>query len=287
MPVISVGFRVPYSLRITSTKFQTSPNGDTIQLYYREPVGESPNCFVNADFECDHVDDLAKRLEAKEDYARRLLMRTNRLLRWYRAVTQNAEILELTRAQASPFVFSLSDVGPSETWDTRMWNEPLEYADNPLLPREHTIEDIIDGIHRGLISYTDPKVEVLFLLDVERAIQGGRFREAVLLCWSTIDSVFNRVYDRFVDAKLAGEWSGASDALKGRDLGLRTKMTAGLKLIAGRSLFDEPNDFWTRLSRSYSQRNDSIHRGTNANEEDARAALGVARETVAVMKSIC
>ena len=64
----------------------------------------------------------------------------------------------------------------------------------------------------------------LFLLDA-KGVHQGRFRETVLFCWSTIDSVFNRRYGAFVDAALLDEWGEARDFFKGLDFKLRNKMS--------------------------------------------------------------
>src|SRR5271166_187024 len=78
----------------------------------------------------------------------------------------------------------------------------------------------------------------------KRALHQGRFRETVLFCWSTIDSVFNRRYGALVDAALLDEWGEARDFFKGLDFKLRNKMSAGMHLVANQSLFREPGDFW-------------------------------------------
>jgi hypothetical protein len=119
-----------------------------------------------------------------------------------------------------------------------------------------------------------------------RAVHEGRFREAVLFCWSTIDSTFSRKYDDLVDAKLAGEWAEARDFFKGVDFGLKKKMSAALYLVSGRSLFRESGDFWQQLSTSYNKRNGIIHRGESASEDDARRALDVARRVVEIMSAL-
>ena len=124
------------------------------------------------------------------------------------------------------------------------------------------------------------------MLDAERALHQGRFRETVLFCWSTIDSVFNRRYDALVDVALAGEWGEARDFFKGMDFKLRNKMSAGMYLLGDRSLFREPGDFWQRLSASYSRRNAIIHRGENATEDEATQAIEVARRVVQIMREV-
>ncbi len=90
-----------------------------------------------------------------------------------------------------------------------------------------------------MASGNEPEVADLFLLDAELAIHEGRFREAVLFCWSTIDATFNRKYDQLVDSKLTGEWAEARSFFKGVDFGLKNKMSAALYLVSGRSLFRE------------------------------------------------
>ena len=137
-----------------------------------------------------------------------------------------------------------------------------------------------------LASGNEPEVADLFLLDAERALHEGRFREAVLFCWSTIDSTFNRKYDELVDAKLAEEWAEARDFFKGVDFGLKKKMSAALYLVSGRSLFRESGDLWQQLSISYNKRNGIIHRGESATEDDARRAIDVARRVVEIMSSL-
>ena len=119
-----------------------------------------------------------------------------------------------------------------------------------------------------------------------RQLQHGRFREAVLFCWSTIDSVFNRKYKQLVDARLGKEWGEARDFFKGPDFGLRKKMSAGMRFVANRSLFNEPGDLWGSMSNSYKRRNSIIHDGENASEDDAVKAIEVARRVVDIMNVI-
>jgi hypothetical protein len=129
----------------------------------------------------------------------------------------------------------------------------------------------------GAGSCDDPDV------DAGRALQQGRFREAVLFCWSTIDSVFDRKYDSLVELRLAEDWGEARAYFKGLDLGLKTKMSAGMRFVANRSLFNEPNNLRGRMSDSYTKRIHMIHGGENANEDDARQALAIGRTIVDIM----
>jgi hypothetical protein len=141
-------------------------------------------------------------------------------------------------------------------------------------------------VRNGLLAGTEPTVADLFLLDAERALHQGRFREAVLFCWSTIDSVFNLKYNALVDAVLVGEWAAGRDFLKDHNFGMRNKMSAVMHLIANRSVFREPGNLWHEMTESYNKRNDIIHRGENATEDDGNWALDVARRIVAVMDAI-
>ena len=59
-------------------------------------------------------------------------------------------------------------------------------------------------------------------------------------------------------------------------------MTSGLRLVAGRSLYEEPDGFWDRLSASYGLRNAIIHAGQLATEDQAVGAIAVAKRMVAI-----
>jgi hypothetical protein len=126
----------------------------------------------------------------------------------------------------------------------------------------------------------------LNLLDAEYALSVGRFREAVLLCWGAIDSTFVRKFKRLVDDRLTDEWPDGRDLLKGFDFGLRHKMTTGLRFVAGRSLYNEPDGFWQDLSASYGLRNRIIHDGQIAHEDDAKLAIKVARKIVEITAAL-
>ena len=108
----------------------------------------------------------------------------------------------------------------------------------------------------------------------------------MLFCWSTIDSIFNRKYESLVDMVLAEDWAEVRAFFKGLDIGLKTKMSAGMRFLANRSLFHEPGDLWKRMSDSYAKRNHIIHRGANATEDEALQAITVARTIVGIMNAI-
>ena len=142
-------------------------------------------------------------------------------------------------------------------------------------------------VRQGVGSGSEPPVADLFLLDAEAAKDIGRFREAVLFSWSTIDSVFNTAYDALVNERLVGERSESREHLQGKagEMPLKVKMTAMLRLLSGRSLFSEQRQ-WQALNESYQRRNRIIHSGDNATEADAAQALVVARWVVEFMKNV-
>jgi hypothetical protein len=214
--------------------------------------------------------------------ADQILGLTNRLLRCYRAITRDSTITELSRASASPFRFRIFSGGA----DPPAWESQLSYPADPLKVLPKRLATITNQVRSLLGTGNEPEVSTLFLLDAERALHDGRFRETVLFCWSTIDATFNRKYDELVDAKLTGEWTTARDFFKGVDFGLKNKMSAALFLVGGRSLFRETGDLWQKISNSYNKRNGIIHRGENANEDEARLALNVARKIVEIMSGL-
>jgi hypothetical protein len=166
------------------------------------------------------------------------------------------------------------------------WEKSLEFKAELPRTRALRLPTISNRVRALLASGNEPEIADLFLLDAELAIHEGRFREAVLFCWSTIDATFNRKYDQLVDSKLTGEWAEARSFFKGLDFGLRNKMTAALYLISGHSLFRHPGVLWQELSKSYDKRDAIIHRGESAGEADARLALDVARRIVEIMGAL-
>jgi hypothetical protein len=220
--------------------------------------------------------------ESNGRLAERLLLQANRLLRIYRAIARKATITELSRAEASPFRFAVvPDAGSPIAW-----RPELVYQSSPPKAPAQPTQKITERLRDLMALGDEPEVADLFLLDAELAIHEGRFREAVLFCWSTIDATFNRKYDQLIDAKLTGEWAEGRSFFKGVDFGLKNKMSAALYLASGRSLFRESADLWQEISRSYTKRNGIIHRGESAIEDDARRALDVARRIVELMSTL-
>ena len=284
MPSVRVRIRLPFYLRLQAGDYATSPQaqGRVLTVTPHQSFPEAlPRTLVSSLH--DHSDptnlDELNRLKVK--FANRLLRDTNRMIRWYRAVTREADVMELTLAQASPFQYTPLEEGQSPDWETPWTFEAITPA-----RFEGQLGEISEALRAGFSSGSEPEIADLFLLDAEQALQEGRFREAVLFCWSTIDSTFNRKYDSLVKEKLAGEWKDAQAFFLGHEFGLRNKMSAVMHLVANRSLFREPADFWERLSASYTKRNAIIHRGELASEDEAIGAIEVARDVVRIMRSI-
>jgi hypothetical protein len=278
-----VGVVLPYFLRLSEGDYPTSRGTDVVRVAAPLFQDEStpPRTPMSADFTVKDSSDPTEIREAKERCANRLAEGINQLLRWYRATSRRANVLELPRFQLSPFVFEvIGGTAPAE------WTFPVPVEPPSPQPSLLTAEELSDAVRAGLATGNEPEVAVLFLLDAQRAVHQGRFREAVLFCWSTIDAVFNRKYDQLVEARLAGEWGDARDFLVGPDFGLRRKMSAGMHLLANRSLFREPDGLWERLSASYRKRNAIIHAGDNATEEDAEQAIAVAEQIIKVMGEV-
>jgi len=241
-----------------------------------------PRTIISVRTEQPDTEDRGEQEKLNFRQAKQLLNLTNRLLRCYRTTTRDSTITELSLARASPFRFQVISEGASPP----AWVSEFRYPADPPKSLGEPLETITSRVGALLASGEEPEVAALFLLDAERALHEGRFRETVLFCWSTIDATFNRKYDALVDAKLIDEWTPARDFFKGVDFGLKNKMSAALFLVGGWSLFREPGDLWQKLSNSYNKRNGIIHRGENANEDDARLALEVARNVVRIMSGI-
>lgn len=283
MPTVRVKTILPYALGLPDGDYDTAAAGEETITVTQAPLAEqaTPRTSLSATFE--HPDGLdADEVEkCRNRDAGRLLRRVNRLLRWCRAESRRAEVTERTRAQSSPFIFELVGTG-----DPTDWTAPLLFEDAGPRPLDWSATDFAELVRAGLATGAEPSVDVLFLLDAEQAVQQGRFREAVLFSWSTIDGVFNREYERLVDHALTGEWPDGRSWLKDLKYGLKNKMTVGMRLATGRSLYTEPNNLWTRLSTSYTKRNKIIHEGQTATEEDATEAVAVAHTVVRVMREV-
>ncbi|HUO08945.1 MAG TPA: hypothetical protein VM008_11630 [Phycisphaerae bacterium] len=277
MPALEIACELPKGTYV--------PKGEYIRLGQNPLVIENPAPSADegqstASMAIEAPDDLdgERKVTFKVDSAQRLLCRVNFLLRWHRSVTQWATVREMTLAQASPFVFLLA--GTEEIWGG------FDASPFPVSSFTDSTKDTARRLKEGFSSGIEPPVEELLLLDARQALFEGRFREAVLFCWSTIDSTFSRRFDVLVDQRLGDEWAESRRFVKGLDFGLRHKMAVGLRMLTGRSLYREPNEFWGDLSTSYDRRNAIIHRGETADENDARLAVRVAEKIVEIMHQL-
>lgn len=279
--LVKVLLVLPYLLRLPNGAYPTDAEGRIIYLLEQYlPEHSTKRTTVSAEFDAPAGGGLEQQLVRQNREAEALLKQANRLIRWYRSETRQAAVVEVTKAQASPFVFIAVDTKSS-------WGDALSFeADPPALPLAQSISSIAKSVRAGMAGGNDPEVSRLFLLDAEQALQDGRFREAVLFCWSTIDATFNTKYEQLVDQTLTGEWAAGRDWLKDTRFGMKNKMTAILFLLTGQSLFRGSGDLWQKLDQSYKKRNSIIHRGEMALEADAELALSVARTVVELMASL-
>jgi len=283
LPTIRISFQLPYFLLLTNGEYDTPIIGGSVRLTaksIRTADGlDVKRTVASSFFDIPNDTDAATREEQRRKESYRLLNRVNHLLRWYRATTGDASIVELTRVSASPFWFALKGGRTN-------WCEPLEYE--PRSAPEPRLASVPTGrkIRKGLNGGMEPDVATLNLLDAEYALSVGRFRDAVLLCWGAIDSTFVRKFDSLVDSKMEGDWPPALEFLKGFNFGLRHKMTSGLRLLGGRSLYKEPDDYWKEMTESYRCRNRIIHEGAAATEQEAESAITIARKMVDVVADL-
>lgn len=284
MPEIRVSFRLPYPLLLEEGEYLTPAQGGSIHLSRTSLDGienDEQEIIASQIFEADDDADSESLERLRRQQRDKLLRRVNHLLRWYRAATGQAAIIDLTRLQAGPFSFTLKETGAGWGAPPTLETQPEPSAYLKAGDRAQTVR----AVRTGLMSKADPDVATLNILDAEYALSLGRFREAVLLCWGAIDSTFVRKFKTLVDAQLADEWSEAREFLKGIDFGLRHKMTTGWRLLTGQSLHAEPDDFWNKLSSSYRNRNAIIHEGQIATEDDAKMAIDVAQKILKIVSS--
>jgi len=247
MPELHVSVMLPYSLELTEGGYPTSLVGEELRVGTSFLQGRAQSgTRMSATFFPDDSADPEVIHQSQTKCSGQFLRRINRLLRWYRSVSRRAEISELTRAQVSPFQFE--SIGEAASAD---WNAALKYEVPGPQPAELTVEKKSLAVWSGLASGNDPDVADLFLLDAERSLHQGRFREAVLFSWSTIDSIFNRKYEALVDAVLATDPGEARKLFKDLDFGLKNKMSIGMRVVANRSLYAEPGGLWEKISNSY------------------------------------
>lgn len=275
--------KLPYLLRLPDGEYDALRLSRVVQdADHGQPGLAYSEVALPFDAEPDADDDTRQRIAARK--MQELLLHTNRLLRWYRTITNQASVLEVTRVQLSPIRFLLADPGPE---GPRAYHDELRYEPPIRQGIQLPLADLERRVRDGVAGGREPAVADLFLLDAEAAKDIGRFREAVLFSWSTIDSVFNTAYDALIQEQLVGERNESKEHLQGKagEMPLRVKMTAMLRLLSGRSLFSDQAR-WQALSVSYQRRNGIIHSGDSATEADAEQALVVARWVVEFMREV-
>ncbi len=287
MPQIEIAFVVPYFLLLEDGEYPTGLDGKNYLLLLKAVDTAGDEAFpkrtqVSSRFEGTAVlESDIQRLKFSQ--IEKLLQQTNRLLRWYRVTTGQAEVTELARAQASPYHFRIVK---EEQNTSPIWTEPIIFEASPLpLGSGQTMQGVTQAVRTGLSGKNDPEVSGLFLLDAEQSLREGRFRETVLFCWSAIDSTFSQKYKTLVDSAIAGADERES-FINFRNASMRYRMSAGLYFCTGFSLYEQPDELWVKLFGSYSKRNKIIHDGDSAQETDAELALLVARQVIKFLATL-
>src|SRR5258706_2860486 len=125
MPDVRASIQLPYLLLLPANVYPTPAVGGSVRL--REiGIASSTGGPVELRTEASTLfspptplsDDDAKQLRVAE--ADRLLLRTNHVLPWDRAASQQAQITEFSRSQVSPFHFVVDATGSQ-------WIDPLEF----------------------------------------------------------------------------------------------------------------------------------------------------------------
>jgi hypothetical protein len=200
MPRVQASILLPYRLKLASGQYPTGlagqdlgiddvgvrrGRGSTLPPALVGPISGSllpsirrPKTMVSPTEDVRDTEDPDEQSELNAKLAKRLLLQTNRLLRSYRAITGDATITELSRAEASPFRF---EVVPEEG-RVAAWRAEFVYQASPPKAPAQAAQTITDRLRDLLASGDEPEVADLFLLDAELAVHEGRFREAVLLC---------------------------------------------------------------------------------------------------------
>lgn len=270
MKNINAWATLPYLLRVSDGKY-----GDI-------EVKKGPATHVFLPFKVQANQDLDERQKISLRKANQLLTSTNNLLRWYRYLTKDPSIVELTKGQLSPFRF-LDD-------RQKPYHDDLNFESESLFPGHPSIPTtkLTQELRKNLKANKEPPLADLIYLDAQVAKTEGRFRETVLFSWSAIDTIFNATYDSLLAQALEPEgYAKSKDHLQGKsgEMPLRIKMTGMMRLLTQRSLSSDQKK-WSLLGRSYDKRNDIIHRAGSASEHDAQTALDTAKWVLDFMRDL-
>jgi len=270
MPVqVAATAQLPYFLRLGNQHFgqlEVSQAGDHTQ--------------VRVHFQANLDDTPDQRQQTAARQAKELLRQTNHLLRWYRFLTKNAAMVELTQARLSP-------IGFVQTADNVAYHEDLNFKDETPRSDHLTGTELEIALQNHLNTGQEPPLAEMMQLDAKMAKIEGRFREAVLFSWSAIDSLFNTAYDRRIQA-ISGHGLGDSKEWfmgKQGEMPLKIKMTGMLYLLTQNS-FSFDSKKWQNLVVSYKKRNEIIHRAGHATEEDASQALEVTQWVTVFLQNL-
>jgi hypothetical protein len=123
MPRLAVSVKLPYALRLRAESYRVGPLLELIRVENPPSLAAAvARTVVQAEFDHAETDDADEKQRLRVRDAEQLLRRTNRLLRWYRAVSRKTDIVELTRAQASPFEFQVLGEPAGKGWE-----DPINY----------------------------------------------------------------------------------------------------------------------------------------------------------------
>src|SRR5271170_3916385 len=150
MATVRTSIHLPYLLALPPGEYPTPGVGRSLRLNdgsvtHVDGTVES-RTEASMLFDAPNADNAEAQERQREVEADRLLRRVNRLLRWYRVTAGQAAIIELTRAQASPFRFVVE--GTTAAWGG---DAPLEYEAAPLpVPAMGSRTSLGDTVRQGL-----------------------------------------------------------------------------------------------------------------------------------------
>ena len=98
MPELQVSVVLPYYLRLAEGEYQTGAVEEVVQVVTPPLLEETlPRTSVRRRFNIEESADLDEIPKRRVRCGEQLLRRINRLLRWYRSVSRQADVTELTR----------------------------------------------------------------------------------------------------------------------------------------------------------------------------------------------
>jgi hypothetical protein len=268
---VTVEVALPYHLVLTSGRY-----GEI------EVTNEDPNTLATRVTLTFNTDGEGLPSE-QERWAEELLAATNRLLRWYRFLDHSPAVTEVAMEELEgPFQFRDEQGRPwglSDGTYTR-WAQPQDQP--PLL---HS-EEISTKVQAVLAAGKTLDVWHILVVDAELALAEGRYREAVLFCWSAIESCLGK---RFNEAakRLDGLNSTERESVTGHNIDLVNRMTAGFHLVTGESLHTAlGSEGWAKRRVSYKARNEIIHKGSEATREQAEQSIDFARQLIKAVEGL-